>query len=108
MLEETWTRTNNANVSPDEIKKKLVREVCLPNFQFKNPFVFYDNILGYSVCRKLMVENNYNRASPSNYQTKITIKADFSIPEQVPPKIQLISSERLTKFLIKQGYEKLN
>ena len=81
MLEETWAKTNDANVSPDEIKKELVREVCLPNFQFKNPFEVYDNILGYS---------------------------DFSIQEQVPPKIQLIPSERLTKFLIKQGYERLN
>ena len=107
MLEEIWTRTNNTNVSPDEIKKELVREVCLPNFQFKNPFIFYDNILGYSVCRELSVDDNYNQTSPSDYQTKININSDFSIQEQIPPKTQLASSERLTKFLIKQGFEKV-
>ena len=108
MLEETWIRTNNANISPDEIKRDLVREVCLPNFQFKNPFILYDNILGCSVLRELSVEDNYNQTSPSDYQTTIKIKADFSIPEQVPPKTQLTPSKRLNKFLIKQGFEKSN
>ncbi|MEK6935216.1 MAG: hypothetical protein AABW67_00350 [Nanoarchaeota archaeon] len=105
MLKETWTRTNDINISPDEIKKDLVREVCLPNFQFKNPFELYDDILGYSVRRKLIIDDNYNQTAPSDYQTKITINADFSIPEQVPPKTQLTSSERLKKFLIKQGFK---
>ena len=107
MLEEIWTRINNAHISPDEIKKELVKFGLL-NFQFKNHFIFYYNILGYSVCSELSAEDNYNPASPSDYQTAIKIKANFTIPEQVPPKTQLASSERLTKFLKNNKFERLN